>query len=279
MKKKFKKIYVEITNNCNLQCSFCSKSKRKKKNMTKEEFSHILQEISDYTDYIYLHVKGEPLLHPNIIEFIKETEKYNLNVNLTTNGTIFKEYAEELGKCKSLKKINFSLHSENNNVFYLEDIFSNIKYLSIDTTVIYRLWTLNNNKLDEKSTEIVDKLSKYYNLSSNTVEKLYNENNVKISSTIYVDKDNEFTWPSEEKSNNSVGYCKALKTQLAILVDGTVTPCCLDGEGEIALGNIYKENLEEILQKEKTINLKKSFQDRKPSESLCEKCTYKLKFK
>lgn len=227
MKKRFKKIYIEITNQCNLQCSFCSKSTRKKQSLKADEFLHILDKVKAWTDYIYLHVKGEPLLHPDIIFFLEEAEKRNLKVNLTTNGTLFKNYAKKLGNCKALKKINFSLHSENNNENYLEDIF----------------------------------------------------NNINITSTIYVDKDNEFIWPSEEVNGPTNGYCKALKTQIAILVDGTVVPCCLDSEGLINLGNIYNEDLEDILEKEKTKKIIKSFQDRKPQEKVCQKCTYKLKFK
>ena len=36
--KKYKKIYIEITNNCNLNCSFCSKVNRAKRNMTLDEY-------------------------------------------------------------------------------------------------------------------------------------------------------------------------------------------------------------------------------------------------
>ena len=271
--KKFKKIYVEITNVCNLSCSFCSKVEKPKRNMTVEEFTHILSQIKPYTDNIYLHVKGEPLIHPNIFEFLRIAEEYNINVNLTTNGVLFPSKAEKLSKYKSLKKINFSLHSENNIPNYVEKIFESTKQLP-NTTIIYRLWTLKNGVLDEKSTTIVEKLQKHYNLSEETVEKLKTENNVKISSTIYVDKENEFEWPAITK-HNSCGYCHALKTHIAILVDGTVVPCCLDSNGIIALGNIYREKLDDIMKKKRYIKLKKSFQDRYPSEDLCKSCTYK----
>lgn len=122
----------------------------------------------------------------------------------------------------------------------------------------------------------MEKLEKHYNLSPETVEKLKNEDNIKISSTIYVDKDNEFKWP-EITNHKSCGYCYALKTQLAILSDGTVVPCCLDSNGMINLGNIFKESIEEIQNKERYQNLKKSFQDRKPSEKICKSCTFKEK--
>ena len=276
--KKYKKIYIEITNKCNLNCSFCSKIKRPKREMNLNEFKEILNKIHNYTDYIYLHIKGEPLLNNNIIDMINEAAKYNLKVNLTTNGMLFSKYAKELGNCKNLNKINFSLHCENNKENYFADIFNNVKYLDKKTTVIYRIWTLNNNELDKKSTEIVEKIKEAYNLSTETVDRIKKDNNIKISSTTYVDKDNEFNWP-KITNHKSCGYCYALKTHIGILVDGTVVPCCLDGEGIINLGNIFNSNLEEIISSERYQTLKKSFQDRNPSEELCKSCTFKERFR
>lgn len=275
---KFKKIYIEITNNCNLNCSFCSKVEKPRRNMTLEEFKHILSEIKPYTQNIYLHVKGEPLLHKELLSFLSEAEKQNINVNLTTNGVLFPSKAECLSKYNALKKINFSLHSENNIDNYEESIFKNVEKIP-KTTVVYRLWTLKDGKFDEKSTSTVEKIISYYNLSPETVEKIYNENNVKIKSTIYVDKDNEFVWPDEQLTTSSDGFCMALKTQIAILVDGTVVPCCLDCNGKIPLGNIYTESFESIINGKKCQELRKSFQDRKPIAELCKKCTYKNRFK
>ena len=109
--------------------------------MTEEEFEHVLEEVSKVTKVIYLHVKGEPLLHPKIIDFLKLAEKYNLKVNLTTNGTLFPKLVEKLKDCKALHKINFSLHCEQNIPNYEEEIFKNVQKLSPDTVIIYRLWT------------------------------------------------------------------------------------------------------------------------------------------
>lgn len=271
--KKYKKIYIEITNNCNLNCSFCSKVTKPRRFMTIDEFKEVLGKIKDYTDYIYLHIKGEPLLHPNIIDFINLADTYNLKVNLTTNATLISNHINELSKCKNLNKINISLHSENNIPNYLDNIFNNVDKLN-NITVIYRLWTLNNKKLDEKSTKIVEKIKEYYNLSPEIVNKIINENNIKINSHIYVDKDNEFDWPTVN-NHKSEGYCYALKTQIGILADGTVVPCCLDSNGVIELGNIYKQDLESIINSDRYKNLQKSFQNRKPCEELCKSCTFK----
>ena len=121
----------------------------------------------------------------------------------------------------------------------------------------------------------MEKIIDYYNLSPEIVEKIYNENNIKINNNIYVDKDDEFVWPTLENNHNSYGYCHALKTHLAILSNGVVVPCCLDSEGIINLGNIFEHSLEEIIKSYKYQNLQKSFQDRKPSQLLCQKCTFK----
>lgn len=276
--KKFKKIYIEITNVCNLNCSFCSKVEKPEKFMTLEEFEHILKEIKEKTAYIYLHVKGEPLLHPKLIEFLQLAHQYGLKVNLTTNGTLFPKLREKLQTCSSLHKINFSLHCEQKEEHYEESIFKEVDKLSTKPVIIYRLWTLKDGKLDKMSTETVDKISSYYQLSPETVEKLKTENNTKISSTIYVDKDNEFEWP-KLTNHKSCGYCHALKTHLAILCDGTIVPCCLDSNGIIDLGNIFEQSLESIMKSNKYQDLKKSFQDRKPVEPLCQSCTFKLKAK
>lgn len=279
MKKMFKKIYIEITNNCNLNCSFCSPVKKTKKFMTISEFEHILKEVELKTDYIYLHVKGEPLLHPNLIDFLKLAEKYNLKVNLTTNGTLFPILVDKLKVCKALHKINFSLHCEQDNPNYLNEIFESVKKLPEETIIIYRLWTLKNGNLDKKSTTIVEKIKKYYKLSPETVNKIISDKNIKISPRIYVDKDNEFIWPDETNGNESTGFCMALKTQIAVLCDGTVVPCCLDSNGCIELGNIYHQSLDEIVNGGKFKLLKKSFQERKITEKLCLNCTFKNRFK
>ena len=123
----------------------------------------------------------------------------------------------------------------------------------------------------------MDKINKHYNLDKSFIEKVQTENNIKINSTTNVDKDNEFTRP-QINDYQSNGYCYALKSQIAILSDGTVVPCCLDSNGQIELGNIFTDSLEEIISSERYQNLKKSFQDRKPCEELCKSCTFKERF-
>ena len=277
--KKYKRIYVEITNICNLSCSFCSKSKKAKKSMSIENFEKILKRIDGYTDYIYLHVKGEPLLHPHLKEILELCKKYNKKVTITTNGTLLKEKKNILLNNDSIRQINVSLHCEQNKETYFEDIFESVEQLSEKINVVYRIWTLKEMILDSKSTKIVDKLMRYYGLSMEVVEKLYMEPNVKIKENLYVNKANQFLWPDVDNDyENKTGYCHALQEQLAILVDVTVVPCCLDSEGEIRLGNILTTKLETILENPRIEAMIQGFRNRQVTEELCKHCNFKEKF-
>lgn len=272
--KKFKKIYIEITNICNLNCSFCSKDNRVKESISIENFEKVLKKINDYTDYIYLHVKGEPLLHSKLKELLDLSLKYNKYVNITTNGTLLKDKIDIL-KHPAIRQINISLHSENNKENYLKEVFSSVEKLK-DKIIIYRFWTLKSDELNEKSTEIVENIRDFYNLDTNLVDKIKKEKHIKIVDNIYIDKNTEFIWPSLDNDYyNEIGYCYALKDQLAILVDGTIVPCCLDSAGVIKLGNIYENSLEEVINSKRFTDMKQGFCNRKVTEELCKHCSFK----
>lgn len=275
---KFKRIYVELTNRCNLNCSFCSKSKRMKKDMTKEKFKTVVKKIKPYTDNIYLHIKGEPLLYPDLDSILTICDANKINVNITTNGTLLKERCSLLIKHPCIRHINISLHAEQNQKDYFDHVFHTVDKLKEKVTIIYRIWTLTNGTLDEKSTSIVEKLIGYYNLSTEIVENIKKEKNIKLQENIYLDKDNQFEWPSEATSGKEEGYCMGGKTHIGILSDGTIVPCCLDGEGTINLGNILTTDMEEILNSKRFQNLIEGFKNRKVTEPLCKKCSYKNRF-
>lgn len=278
MKKRFKKIYIEITNKCNLNCTFCSPLKRELKEMSVEEFSLIISKIKSFTDYIYLHVKGEPLLHSHLDEILSICDKENIKVNITTNGTLLKEKFNILNNHNCIRQLNISLHSENNYKNYFENVFDISKQLCGKMFISFRLWTLDNLKLDNKSTIIVDKIINSYNLSTDVVEKIKKDKSVKIFNNTFVNKDNLFDWPDINKELNINGMCYGLDTHIAILVNGDVVPCCLDANGDIVLGNIFKEDLDNILSSELVKNIIQGFKNNKSICKLCKNCNFRYRF-
>lgn len=284
MEKKFKRIYIEITNVCNLKCRFCDATNRKQEFMSVDNVEKIFNKIKDYTDYIYLHVKGEPLLHPNIREILDLAFKYNLNVIITTNGTLIKNNIDVLSKAKAIRQINISLHSieQNSNLefdknLYFEELFNSIEEITKINNfyVSYRLWNLEDIKNSDKNIDVLNSLKKYYNIS-NLFELVKNSDFIKIADKKYINLDTIYEWPSLNKNIISkTGYCYGLINQIAILVDGTVVPCCLDQNGDINLGNIFESEFEDILNSNLSKEIVEGFKNNKLVHSLCQRCGFR----
>ena len=266
---KFKKIYIEITNICNKNCSFCSKTNRKKREMSIDEFETVLKRINNYTDYIYLHIKGEPLTHSSFEEIVKLCKKYNKKINLTTNGVLISKYPSLFYDEENFRQVNISFHSydNENDMGNIIQCIDNIRKINKKTYFVYRYWTLNETNKNYISLKKI--IKKIYNIELN------NKMNIKLGNNLYLNKDYEFIWPSLNNSLDNDGFCYGLKTHIGILSDGTVVPCCLDSEGIVNLGNIFLEDLETILTKERTKKIINGFKNNKRIESLCRHCSFK----
>lgn len=288
--KKYKRIYIEITNICNLNCHFCPKTKRKYKFMNIKEFEKILYEIKPYTDYIFFHLMGEPLLNDNIDDFLKLSYKMGFKINLTTNGTLINNRKNILLKSKALRQINFSLHSfeANDNEIdfyeYVNNIISFVKEAKSNTNIIsaLRLWNFNSSILKGENNlneDIINIIKDEFSYNGDLLEKLNKNNSVKISDRIYINGAEKFSWPNiniQEISDR--GFCYGIRSHVGILVDGTVVPCCLDSEGNIPLGNIFEKDFESIINGDRAKNMFNGFSQRKKVEKLCRTCGYSTRF-
>jgi radical SAM protein with 4Fe4S-binding SPASM domain len=291
--KKFRKIYIEITNVCNLACSFCPPTRRKPEYMKIETFNKILNEIKPFTSLIYFHVKGEPLLHPEIGSFLDLSFDKGFKVNLTTNGTLINEAKNRLLGKPAVRQINFSLHSLEGNSgllqseSYLNNIFAFIKEATSGTDIIIslRLWNLERdnikNKEKQRNAPILAMIKKEFNLPYRIEERVVPDGGVKIAERVYLNQDQQFRWPQLKEimdEDDRKGFCHGLRNQVAILVDGTVVPCCLDGEGVINLGNINETPFFEIIESERAERIYQGFSRRQIVEKLCRKCDYRKRF-
>lgn len=288
--RTFKKVYIEITSVCNLACSFCPPTARAKGLIKVEQFNKILDEIRPHTKYIYLHVKGEPLLHPRIDQLLDAAHAKGFKVNITTNGTLIKKNREKILGKPALRQINFSLHSfdghegSENREKYLEDILDFVRdSREYNTIISYRLWNLQQDHVSDvaarRNRETLEILENEYHLDYRIEEKVEPGKGVKIAPHVYLNQDHEFRWPSLlEPEDEGKGFCHALRSQAAILVDGTVVPCCLDGEGVINIGNVHEKSFSDIVEGERANKIVEGFSRREAVEELCRKCGYRQKF-
>ncbi len=270
--KKYNKAYLEITNMCNKNCSFCHGTKREKAVMSEENFERALTCLSGVVDYIYFHLLGEPLCHPKFREFLKKAIESGFKVSLTTNGTLLKKHLVTLLSTPPYK-ISVSLHSFEKGEGqreYLEDVIEVAKALSKKGVLIsLRLW--NKGAFDNSFTEKV--LKEHFPIWQEGRGEAYT-----LGEKIYLEYDTPFKWPDmKHEEHGKQVFCYGLRDQFGILVDGSVVPCCLDAEGDITLGNIFKEPLEKILTSGRAVAIKEGFDNRNTIEALCKKCTFRLK--
>ena len=277
--KRFRKVYLEISNICNLHCSFCPGTKRNSHAMGEAEFTAILQKLQPFTDYLYFHLMGEPLCHPKLPLFLDIAGKMGFKVIITTNGSLLSRHSQLLLDAPALHKVNISLHAfEANDLSvpfdkYLEDCFQFASLAKGKKIVSLRLW--NQGGADQMNDQIIQKLKSFF-----PDPWVTERHGIRIADKVYLEHGDKFDWPdlSVETHNEQV-FCYGLRDQIGILCDGTVVPCCLDHEGDIALGNINQEDLESIITSERALNIYNGFTNRKACEPLCQRCGYaKSKF-
>ena len=275
--KKYSRVYVEITNICNRNCSFCPGTVREKRRMSLEEFSLIANKLVGVTDYIYFHVMGEPLTHPELPEFIKYATSLGFKCAVTTNGTLVTKRADELIS-SGVYKVNLSVHSfeegeEEQYLSYIESLadFAD-KASNAGVLTVLRLWNKGyDGGLNDRTLEILR-------------EKLLGEwkwgsRGARIRHKLHLEYGDRFDWPDMEAENmGSCLFCYGLRDHFGILCDGRVIPCCLDREGEITLGNVYETPIREILSSERAMAILHGFDNRVAVEELCQKCGYARRF-
>ena len=276
-----KRAYIEITNICNLRCDFCPGTRRQARSMNVAEFTSVAQKLRGTVKYLYLHVMGEPLLHENLTDFLDIAGNLGFRVCLTTNGTLLGRRGEALLSHSALHKVSVSLHSmEGNGVddlrAYLRDAWDfSEKAAASGVIVALRLWNIGGK--DARNEEILSFLQQQ--LGQHPLDMPQPRGgNWKLREKIYLEQAERFEWPDLSAAEENVRFCLGLREQIAVLCDGTVVPCCLDHEGDIPLGNLFTQELTEILKSPRAQALYDGFSCGRPSEELCRRCGYATRF-
>ena len=275
--RRFAKIYLEISNLCNLTCAFCPGTKRRPHAMTEAEFSVLLPKLRPYTDYLYFHLMGEPLCHPLLGRFLELAGEAGFRVILTTNGTLLAQKQALLLAAPALHKVNVSLHAFEANDLrvpfsqYLDDCFA-FGQASGEKIVCYRLW--NSGGADRRNGEILDALHRAF-----PGEWSEGRQGWRIADRVYLQEGEKFDWPDlgAQEQGESV-FCYGLRDQIGVLCDGTVVPCCLDHEGDLALGDLFTQELDTILDSPRAKAIYDGFSRRCAAEELCRRCGYAKRF-
>ncbi len=286
---KFHRAYIEVTNVCGLACSFCPPKEQPTQTMSLEFFESILLQLQEYTDEIALHVMGDPMVLSNLTDYMDIALKYNFKVMITTSGFYLDENRRSSLFHPALRQVNISLNSFNKNSVsrsfetYLEPILSLCDEKlarNSDFFINLRLWNLDEVHSESDFNEkLFDILENHFECEPITAMVSGERQSVRLASKILLHFDRYFEWPSLQNATSGNGYCHGLSKQIAILADGRVVPCCLDGEGIIELGNLHMTNLGKILASKRSCDIVQGFSHHIANEELCQKCSYKDRFK
>lgn len=269
--KQFRKMYLEILNVCNLQCSFCPPTSRPPQVMTVAEFRALATKMRPHGENLFLHVKGEPTMHPQFFEILDECHKLGFRVHITTNGTLLSRQIEQLCQAPAVYKVQISLHSFEASDLgitldeYLEGILSLIA--NAPFIIMLRLW--NQGGMDRLNDSILAKLHQRFDFLRAD----------QVTENCYIQHGDCFEWADlTQQAKATDGFCLALRNQIAVLVDGTVVPCCLDNNGDLALGNLHEISLQQAIDSDRAFALYDGFSNRHRLEPLCQTCGFINRF-
>ena len=267
-----KRVYLEITNSCNLNCPFCTNEKGNNF-LPIDEIKNYIDQIKPICNYIYLHILGEPLLHPNFEEILEYLDNKQMHLQLVTNGTLLYKYPNILNH-SCIRKLSISIHSIN-NININEQYFLTINKLienNTDKKIELRFYDKNNlsNQLNDYLNYLKNKYS--FELTSKI-------NSYKIKENTYIYFEELFNWPQiTDKDISNTGTCRGAIDMIAINCNSDVTICCLDPKAYNKIGNLKKNTLADILNSDLYLNYIKEFNSRIISSELCKKCSYRLRF-
>ncbi len=287
--QKFKKIYFEIGNTCNLQCSFCPVVEREGQKVSLSQAQEVFRKIKPYAERVCLHLMGEPLLHPEFPALVNLAAEENISLEITTNGTLLNSREADSLLQPSVLQVNFSLQSFSDNyptanpLTYFQKLIAfadRARAERPDLYVNYRLWNQPQTaKEDAENEQFLSLLESHYKLSINRRidPRLHKSKN--LVDRIYLHYDTRFEWPSLQAENfGTSGTCWGTRSQIGIHSDGTIVPCCLDKEAQIPLGNIYRTDLESLLASDKFQKIRSGFERGERTEKLCQHCQFATRF-
>ena len=279
--RQLKKAYLEITNRCNLQCSFCPGTRRTPGFLPPEDFSRLAGRLRPHTEDLYLHLMGEPLLHPQLEDILDRAGQLRFKVMITTNGTLLDRQGPLLCACPAVEKVSVSLHSfEGNEGAGLADYLDRCLRFACSASAggkrcALRLWNLGG--AEERNGEILAFLSRRLGACPLDLPQP-RRGSWRLGERLYLEQAEKFDWPDLEAAETGTRFCLGLREQVAVLCDGTAVPCCLDHEGDIPLGNLLAEELDGILASPRARAICDGFSQRRPSEALCRRCGFAERF-
>lgn len=283
-------IAVEPINLCNLRCPFCSWNslKRQRGFLSYDNFRYIIATIPSLKG-IALFFKGEPLLNKELFQMVSYAESKNIKTAISTNSTLLHERAEAILQ-SGLSKIQVCLDGLSQETLqqYRKGADCNVVIQGIERLcnlkrqrgsshprIILRFLVFRHNE-----NEIDDVINLAKNLEVDTLligRPLLDFKNPCVNSELaerWLPKTAKYGRYEKIENGyclkNRVKHCPSVWTP-TITWDGEVLPCCIDGDANFSLGNLFDKPFTEIYWSKEYAKRRKLMWSKKLP--LCEQCT------
>ncbi|WP_164499060.1 radical SAM/SPASM domain-containing protein [Helicobacter pylori] len=281
-KKLFKKIYIELSDICGLQCSFCPNPKNIRGVMPLELFEKICKEAAPLTPIITFHVLGDPCKLKNLNHYLNAAKRFSLKVDLVTSGAYLCDFETLLQD--AIYQISISLdagldnHNKLNQHRYIQKILEFCRYKCEKNSEVFLNLRIQDGTLEKHQNLIKPFLESFECVS---LETLKSQGRARLFKKSFLNIQKTFKWPNLNAPNplnqeSKIPYCYGLIKQIAILSNGVVVPCCMDTQAHINLGDLNHTPLKDILNSQKAMAIKTHFLKGEALELLCKNCSYPL---
>ncbi|GAA7861665.1 radical SAM/SPASM domain-containing protein [Helicobacter pylori] len=281
-KKLFKKIYIELSDICGLQCSFCPNPKNIRGVMPLELFEKVCKEAALLTPIITFHVLGDPCKLKNLNHYLSTARRFSLKVDLVTSGVYLCDFETLLQDI--IYQISISLdagldnHNKLNQHRYIQKILEFCRYKCEKNSEVFLNLRIQDSTLEKHQNLIKPFLESFECVS---LETLKSQGRTRLFKKSFLNIQKTFKWPNLNAQNSlnqesKTPYCYGLIKQIAILSNGVVVPCCMDTQAHINLGDLNHTPLKDILKSQKAMAIKTHFLKGEALELLCKNCSYPL---
>ena len=253
-----RRISIELTNRCNLNCPFCLVGLQNDQESVahhdlgrqwgKMDLGLAEKIISDSADFgiqeVMLTFQGEPLLHPQFVNFVELVKDHNMKAVLFTNGLLLSAEKSTSIIRAGLHSIRFSVDGASQDVYQLnrvggkfEKVYRNMaEFIQIkneENSPIYVMWQFiamrNNEHEIEKAREMAEAIGIPFFV------KTFAESIPDLAPVT-----------PEYQRKPLVKPCLDIYRNIFCFWDGSVVPCCFDLRGKELMGNLNENTLEEI---------------------------------
>jgi MoaA/NifB/PqqE/SkfB family radical SAM enzyme len=226
---------LELTNACNLKCTFCPTGNgrmRRAKGVMAPEVFHAALAGAGPLEFVLLFQWGESLLHPRFLELALAARAHGARTLLTTNATLLDERRTAMVLDAGIDRVTVSVDGD-------EATHEAVRGVPLERTLA-GLRRLVAARDERRSPTAVD-VSMVVSPETEAAAAGFRE---RFGAEAEVDRVQAI--PLLTRGRRRTRCREPWRGGLVVLQDGRVTVCCVDHDGELAVGDVKRDRLQDL---------------------------------